>query len=144
MGHFSGVNNAPDFEAGNYFPWENAVYKCKIDRVLIKETRKKKTALIVEMTVLESSSKDRPPGTTGTWFQDMGMDNALTNCKNFAYAVLGVDRDAEEKPDAEKALELAVNEGAMNGTEVMIETQAIITKEKKSQFTKLIFSPVAE
>lgn len=147
MGHFDGVNNATEFESGSYFPWANSKYKCEISRVLVKPARKGFNVFIVEMNVLESNNPEVTPGTSRSWLQKLNIDGADSSLKAFAYAALGIDKDDKEakaKADAAQALEAACDKGAFNGITVYVETHAVITRERKTQFTRHTFSPCEE
>lgn len=147
MGHFDGVNNATEFESGSYFPWSNSKYKCEISRVLVKPARKGFNVFIAELNVLESSNPDVTPGTSRSFLQKLNVDGADATLKAFAYAALGIekdDKDGKAKVDPAKALEAACDKGAFNGIQIYVETQAVLTREKKSQFTRHAFSPCEE
>lgn len=145
--HFAGVNNAPDFETGKYFPWADSKYKCEISRVLVKPARKGFNVFIAELNVLESTNPDVTPGTSRSWLQKLSVDGADSALKGFAYAALGIDKDDKDsktKVDAAKALEAACDKGAFNGIHIYVETSAVITREKKTQFTRHTFSVCEE
>lgn len=148
MGHFDGVNKAPTFESGNYFPCVNARYTCEIKRVIVKKTQKSGTAFIAEMKVLKSSNKDMPEGSTGTWLQKMENETvAYPALKSFALAACGVDSNDKEAVAAasdqmEQVLDAAVEKGALVGTKINLETRPHTTG-KGAQFTKHLWSPAS-
>lgn len=145
--YFDGVNNAPEFESGSYFPWADARYVCEISRVLVKPARKGFNVFIVEMNVLESGHPEVSPGTSKSWLQKLNVDGADGALKSFAYAVLGIDKDDKDGKAAAnpaKALQAACDNGAFNGIKICLETTAVITREKKAQFTRHTFSPHEE
>lgn len=145
--HFAGVNNAAEFESGSYFPWADAQYTCEISRVLVKPARKGFNVFIVEMNVLESTHPEVQPGTSKSWLQKLNVDGADGTLKAFAYAVLGIDKDDKEgkaSANPAKALEAACDRQAFNGIKIKVRTDAVITREKKTQFTRHTFSPADE
>lgn len=102
MSIFEGLNNAPTFERGQYM--NPGIYDVRINRVLAKNTQSSGLATIVEMEIVNSTSRPQddpkglgrtwnptPVGVHGTWFQGMTNKNvALPAIKSFVYAVLGL------------------------------------------------------
>lgn len=139
MGMFKGINKAKISETGNYLPpdFDGVV---EITRTIIKETRKKGPAFIVDLRIVESNLDDVPVEKEFNWFQKMtDTDIAFPAIKAFFAAAAGVDpRDDEALGEIEDNIEEALEDAVQNPDDpeknMLIGLQVrVITSHKETQ-----------
>jgi len=92
MGIFGNIGNAKYSDGGVYvLP---GVYRCEILKCVYMKTRKGQDAFIVELKVLESTNKDRLPGSTMSWMVTLDKEPALGNIKQFLSEACETNMDA--------------------------------------------------
>lgn len=102
---------------------------------------------IIEFEVLETSNdailKGRQYSQVIKYNQDMGP----VNVKRFILAVNGLDpndpdnEEAFSEDEIEDAIDGAISEGLLNGTEMPLSVEVVETKKKKEPFTKHTWHP---
>jgi hypothetical protein len=94
---FSGIENAQTFERGKFFPPDGTFY-LKVDKTLVKQTRKSGAGFIAEFIVLGSTHSDVNAGDKRSWFQKMAdKDVAFPAIKEFMGALLGFSKDDKDE-----------------------------------------------
>ncbi len=149
-GYFKGLDKAETYGRGNYMDADK-LYKLKVVRTFIQETKAKGDAFIAEFEVVESNSDKHPKGTKVSWYQSLlSKDIAYAELKKFMYAVLGVDENKDSKriateidPGLDEAMNEAVNTNALEGAVIKCQTQGITTKAKGLPFTRHNWSVAA-
>jgi hypothetical protein len=152
MSLFSGMGKAKMWESGVWLS-PGGHYECKVDRILIKNTRKGKKLFMVELIVTKSDNAKDPVGAKRTWSQDMNADSAWASIKNFLYALLGFSwatdqgylkaMDVEGEKIEAIAEESVTDAQPLKGVPVAIETLSVKTKAN-TDFTRHDFSPLRE
>jgi hypothetical protein len=90
---FSGIDRADTFERGKYFPPDGTFY-LKLQKTLVKGTRKSGAAFIAEFEVVGSNHDEVPVGAKRSWFQKMvDKDVAFPAIKEFMAALLGFSKE---------------------------------------------------
>lgn len=147
MGTFSGVDKARFNEGGIYFlpatvtvggkeEYAPANYLVLVDAVKLFKDRKDAKMFIVETTILYSEVATRKPGTTCSWVVPESWETFLGNVKHFA--AIANDIDPSEVDEA--GLEMIVSaENPVQGTLLALTASNIVTKVKKSNFTKIVW-----
>jgi hypothetical protein len=159
MFRFKGVGDAQIFDRGRWFEPDYdgivVVYK-----TILKHTRAKGMAFIVELLVESSNHEKHPPGWKGSWFQKLvDEDIAFSNIKGWAAACAGFQSHEKQAIDAaflaianpqtgEKQLDVLLNEAvsspddnAFTRTRLHLVTTQIKTKAAGNPFTVYDFSP---
>lgn len=95
---FSGIDRADTFERGKYFPPDGTFY-LRLQKTLVKGTRKSGSAFIAEFEVLGSTlEEDCPAGSKRSWFQKLvDKDVAFPALKEFMAALLGYTKSDKDE-----------------------------------------------
>lgn len=148
---FKGLRNANVFEKGVYLD-AGGDFLLEVNKCIVKHTRGKGDAFIVEFKVLESNKEKNTVGSKCSWYQGItNTDVAWPAIKEFTYALLGKDysnkddrKYCEEKidPKIEELVDAAVgDDNKFKGMKVRVQTSSKITKEKKVDFTVHTWRP---
>ena len=138
MGLFKDIGKAKSNSGGVYFVPGTFLLECRSCKS--GSTRNgNKPFFVAEFTILESSSPDRPVGTTMSYMVmlDNYLETALGNVKGCAAALFGIP---ESEVD-EAGIELMISDqNPTAGMKVRASATNIKTR-KGSDFTKVVFSP---
>jgi hypothetical protein len=156
---FDGLEDAEIFQRGKYMAggFEGVV---EVKKTLVKQTRQRGPAFIVEMQVVETNMPEKHPvGGKSTWFQKLvNKDVAFPAIKAWVAACLGFEAhqkdaidetldaiDPETKlPMIRALIKEATNNPESNefvGVRLRLACEQVKTKENKD-FTRYDFSPV--
>lgn len=140
---FKGMKEASATGGGGVY-FLPGVYKVRVKKVHMLQSRKKDDLYIVEADILESNNSDRPPGSFASWLVNMKHDAALGNIKGFLAACNGIDAADQEKIDEEiddDVADYSISEdNPLAGTEVELICTNIKTKAG-GDFTLHTWSP---
>ncbi len=136
-------NRLPYFESGQ-------LYKLRLDKTFVFETRDKGDAFIANFTILETTGTQKV-GSQVAWYQGLvkNKDTAFGAIKSLMYALMGADPNSEADADkiAEIDLEVedemnkAIEENHMAGTEVKCQTVERIGKDSGKPYTATNWLP---
>lgn len=155
---FSGLRNAKTFERGVWL--QEGLYQVRINRAVFKKTRAKGDAFILEFKIERSNYEEakqralkglegqkfdlqelekilpNAPGSSASWYQSLqDPDIGFGALKGFAASILDQKPEDPEFLDAvEGFMDSVVNEGAINGMLIPVETVIVQTK-KNEDFT---------
>jgi hypothetical protein len=151
---FAGLAGTQVFASGNYFdttkdggPFTGV---CRIRDMIVKNTFKSGTSVIVELEVLTSNLQNVPPGTVkGCSYPLAKAQISRPNLIALLAAILGFDRRNQEHlgivngdvtRQSEQMLDAGCNRKVFNGMLVTVSSRAHETKEKQMR-TVTDFSP---
>ena len=155
---FRGLREAKVFERGTFL--KECVYEVRVKRAIYKRTRAKGDAFILEFVVEKSNYEEKKKaaiatfgttqyslvelekllpnqsGTSASWFQStQDPEIGFGSLKDFAASILGQKSDDPEFVEAvEGFMDSVVNDGAINGMLIPVETFMKKTK-KEGDFT---------
>jgi hypothetical protein len=128
---FGGIEKSTFSEGGVYvLP---GVFRVKVLACKYQRTRTQKDAFIVEMEILESSHKDRQPGSIMSWIVTMDKEPALGNVKQFVATAAPCSMDAVNE---EGVLFIVSDKNPFKGRILRIAASEITTKAGRP-FTKV-------
>lgn len=137
MGLFGKINEAKYSEGGIYIL--PGVYRLRVDTVKAIRTRTAKDAFVVEVTIMESTNKDRLPGSACTWMVTLDKEPALGNIKQFISVAAPCEMDQVTEAVAEAVtVEKGENAQPLKGRIVRCSAVEIMTKANRP-FTKVKF-----
>jgi hypothetical protein len=152
---FKGLGDADIFQRGKFFQpdFDGIVI---IRKTILKNTRAKGLAFIVEFEVKTSNLVDKHPvGSKGSWFQKLQDTTvAFPAIRAWAAACAGYETNQIAEINADEALRSPVLDELVNdavsspdnndycGVELRLVTTLVKTKEK-TDFTRYDFSPIA-
>ncbi len=122
----------------------NHMYKLKLEKTHVIETRDKGDAFIAEFEVLATTSPNHKVGTRVGYFQSLlKKDIAFANIKLLLYSCLGLDYSSEadqakiQEVDKEIDAEMnkAVTENHMAGAVLRCQTVERIGRDSKKPYT---------
>ncbi len=128
---FGGIEKATFSEGGVYvLP---GVYRVKLLACKHIRTRTQKDAFVVEMEILESSNKERQPGSVMSWMVTMDKEPALGNVKQFISVAVPC---AMDQVNEEGVLYIVGEKNPLKGRVLRIAATEIQTKAGRP-FTKV-------
>lgn len=127
-------------------------YLLQIDKIIFLVSRPpKRTPLyIVECTILESDSPERPVGMQVSWSTPMNIDMGPINVKRFVGAAVGLASvpDIDASVTSQVCKHSASKDQPFTHVQVFVQVQMVSTREDKAEkrpasFPEHRFSPVA-
>ena len=151
MGLWDGIEDAELFERGVYLK-PKFIGTVEVERTIVKATRAKGDAFIVEMRVIDTNMpEDHPVGQKVSWYQALkDKDIAFPAIKAWAAACAGYkttqkdEIDEEVSPVLKDMMVLATDKPDANdfiGIQLHVETVLIKTK-KDTDFTRHNWEPI--
>ncbi len=152
---FEGLGKADIFQRGKFFQpdFDGVVI---IRKTILKNTRAKGIAFIVEFEVEKTNHEKHPVGSKGSWFQKLQDTTvAFPAIRAWAAACAGYETNQVAEIDADEALrspllDELVNEAVSNpdnndycGVRLRLVTTQVKTKQN-TDFTRYDFSPIIE
>ena len=132
---FAGIGEADVSKGGVYvLP---GVYKCRINRVVSKDSRQSGTGFIVELNILESDNPDRPVGTDMSWTTWNKFESFLGNVKRCICQLTG---EEEKNIDEESVVDVLADDQPLAGMEVIVKGVNTKTRAGKD-FCVVDFEP---
>ena len=137
MGMLAKISEAKYSEGGVYIL--PGVYRLEVIKCIAKATRTGKNAFIAEFKILESTHKDRLPGSLCSWVVTLDKEPALGNIKQFISEAAGVPIEAVDEAGAEAIVaETGPSPNPLAGYIVRAAAVDILTKAGRT-FTKVKF-----
>jgi hypothetical protein len=152
---FSGLGNAEVFQRGKFFQpdFDGIVI---IRKTILKNTRAKGIAFIVEFEVKTTNHDKHPVGSKGSWFQKLQDTTvAFPAIRAWAAACAGYETNQIAEINEDPALRSPILDELVNdavsspddndycGVELRLVTTQVKTT-KNTDFTRYDFSPVAD